>query len=114
MKKPPLRVARFILRKFLLALLPVLAGAEDDVHDDAEDESRGDGREGDLAEVEREAADARDEYRRDDEEVPVVAEVDVLYHLKAAHCDKAVEGLRVLYKIFIGVNKSAIITEGEP
>ena len=91
MKKAILADGSFINVELSLALFFVLAGAEDDVHDDAEDESRGDGREGDLAEVEREAADARDEYRRDDEEVPVVAEVDVLYHLETAHCDKAVE-----------------------
>ena len=61
------------------------------VYDDAEDKRGGDRGYRDCAEVERKTADAADEYSRDDKEVSVLLEVDLLDHLKTRYGDEAVE-----------------------
>lgn len=65
--------------------------AENEVGQDAEDESDCDSRDLNFAEGEHQSADTGDEDCADNEEVAVVVEVDVFNHLETADCDKAVQ-----------------------
>ena len=61
------------------------------IDENAEDERAGDCSDSDLSEGERHSAHAGDEDGRDDEEVAVLVEVDLLDHLQTADGDEAVE-----------------------
>ena len=82
----------FFKKMFPAKTLLLICLAKHCIHDDAEDESGGDGSDGDLTEIEGEAADTADEDGGDDEQVAVLFEVDVLDHLETGDGDEAVEG----------------------
>ena len=64
---------------------------ENDIGDDAEDKSAGNGGKGNLAEGEGKAADTGNQDNGNNEQITVVIQIDLLNHLKTANCDEAVK-----------------------
>ena len=69
----------------------VFLGIQNDVGDDTEDKSAGDGGDGYLAESYAKTADAGDKYGSNYEEVSVFAKIDLLNHLETGNCDETVK-----------------------
>ena len=69
----------------------VLLVAEDHVHDDTEDQRACDRGDGDLTEVQSQTTDTCDQNNGSYEEVLVLIEVNLLYHLQTGNCDETVE-----------------------
>ena len=69
----------------------VLLVAENHVHDDTEDQCTSDGGDGDLTEVQGQTADTCDQNDRSYEEVLVLIEVNLLYHLQTGNGNEAVQ-----------------------
>ena len=76
--------------------LVFLCLGDHDVHQDAQDQSTGDGGQGDLAEGNRQAADAADQNDSSNEQVLAGAQVHLLDHLQTGHSDEAVQGVHQL------------------
>ncbi len=72
--------------------LVFLSLGEHHVGQDAQDQSAGDGGQGDLAEGNGQAADAGDQDHSSNEQVLAGTQVDLLDHLQTGNCDEAVQG----------------------
>ena len=69
-----------------------LALGQHDIGQDAQDQSAGNGGQGDLAEGQGQTADAGDQDHSNHEQVLALAQIHLLDHLQTANCDEAVQG----------------------
>ena len=74
-----------------LCFFAAVATVEDDIDQDADDQTGSNGTDLDIAEVERQTADAAYQDGGNNEQVAVVVQVNRLDHFKAAYRDEAVE-----------------------
>ena len=72
--------------------LVFFALGKNDICEDAKKQSTGDGGQGDLAERNRQSADAGDQNDSHNKQILACTQIDLLDHLQAGNCDEAIKG----------------------
>ena len=80
------------MEQFLFVCLVLLELVQEDVRDDAEDQSTGNGGNGNLANRDGHTANTADQDHRYGKQICVVFQVYFLDHLQAGNGDKSVQG----------------------